>query len=925
MMFYRDDVLIRQVCRGMKVESVCVYNICKGLENKECAYMSDHIRKISSVVLFLIFLSVPVCLFGADLYVPSQFSTIEGAIGASSNGDVIWVADDLYQCTSVITIKSAITIKSEGGPDNCTIDLGTYSSSIKFEGTDGAEFRGFTIIGAGTASDGAVVCEGSSPKITECRIENNNTVGIFCVDSSPEIGDCDIMDNVGGILLQKSSPNIHSCTIDDNKYYNLKCEESSSPNLIGCEILRTDNNDGTSINCNNSSPEFHRCRISGSYGYSHYAVYFENSSEPYFVNCLITHNLTYYNRSVIYIDNSSPTFTNCTIANQISKERFIELKSSSPVFTNCIVWSSNPDAETISLSGDSNPIANYCDIQRGAEDPSYPGNGNINKDPQFVPKTFYTDYNYHILQSSPCINNGTDDVLDPEDIKDFEGNDRPAEGGYDIGAYEWVNTPPTAFMSISPEGIVDEGDTVTLDGTESYASELREIVSYAWTCNDPVLKLNGKTDSVCTFQAPKVERDGTFLTINLVVKDDGGLTHSVEDTIRVKWINTPPEAVASASSWSGYNSIKTIKEGKKGTLYGAGSKDNETDIASYQWTQVSGPQVEIKTPAQAEASFATPDIGPSGATLVFQLKVTDYGDDLSPALSDTDTCTYTIEWVNEAPVADAGLDMTVLEGAMVTLDATGSYDLDDGIVSYHWEEVKNSLSSWWNTTEAASTVTLSDPESPNPVFLAPIVDDMGITLKFKLTIVDSGEHDVEPVTDTVVVSIEDNGLADLPSDVYAYTSYTDRNIGMKVLSGGSLIEVNTVNPTSISDSRQGPDDFPYGLLGFRILTDEPGGTATVAIYLPESAPVGYDWYQYFANQGWVNLHSRASFNPDRTRITFSLTDGGFGDEDTIENSIIVDPSGLARSTDVNPEGGSEGPSGSDDDSGGYCFITVSGH
>jgi PKD repeat protein len=44
-----------------------------------------------------------------------------------------------------------------------------------------------------------------------------------------------------------------------------------------------------------------------------------------------------------------------------------------------------------------------------------------------------------------------------------------------------------------------------------------------------------------------------------------------------------------------------------------------------------------------------------------------------------------IDEVNDPPVADAGGDQSAQIGQAVSFSASGSYDIDDGINSYHWE------------------------------------------------------------------------------------------------------------------------------------------------------------------------------------------------------------------------------------------------
>jgi hypothetical protein len=96
----------------------------------------------------------------------------------------------------------------------------------------------------------------------------------------------------------------------------------------------------------------------------------------------------------------------------------------------------------------------YSDIQNG-----YPGEGNIDTNPEFVNPTAGTGNSYNALNSdwsiensSPCINKGNPDttgMLLP--IKDIAGNPRIYGGRIEIGAYE--NQVVVAIPKISKEPI----------------------------------------------------------------------------------------------------------------------------------------------------------------------------------------------------------------------------------------------------------------------------------------------------------------------------------------------------------------------------------------------------------------------------------------------------------------------------------------
>ena len=100
---------------------------------------------------------------------------------------------------------------------------------------------------------------------------------------------------------------------------------------------------------------------------------------------------------------------------------------------------------------------------------------------------------------------------------------------------------------------------------------------------------------------------------------------------------------------------------------------------------------------------------------------------------------------NRPPVANAGADQTVDEGATVTLNGTGSSDPDDDTLSYAW------------TQTSGTSVTLTNAATAQPTFTAPEVT-ADTALVFTLTVSDGNTSD----TDTVTVTVEDTTLPNRP-------------------------------------------------------------------------------------------------------------------------------------------------------------------
>ena len=169
------------------------------------------------------------------------FTTIQSAIDASSNGDLIIVRDGTYTGTGNRDIDfkgKAVHLKSENGAERCIIDVQGSSSSpqrcFSFHSGEGAKsiIQGFTIRGGYAIYEGwppgsgaGIYCEHASPTITKNIIVVNIATyggGIYVdADSMPTIIDNTINWNTallgGGVFADcDSSPTISGNTITGN-------------------------------------------------------------------------------------------------------------------------------------------------------------------------------------------------------------------------------------------------------------------------------------------------------------------------------------------------------------------------------------------------------------------------------------------------------------------------------------------------------------------------------------------------------------------------------------------------------------------------------------------------------------------------------------------------------------------------------------
>ncbi len=274
-------------------------------------------------------------------------------------------------------------------------------------------------------------------------------------------------------------------------------------------------------------------------------------------------------------------------------------------------------------------------------------------------------------------------------------------------------SPPVA--DAGPDQAVESSSMVTLNGSNSTDS-VSGIVSYRWTqAAGPRVKLSNPSAPICTFRAPNIT-SGKVLAFNLEVANKAGISGGANCLVNVSGTDKAPSANAGGN--------QTVNSYTNVTLDGSGSSGPDGSIASYRWAQIEGPAVDIINANTSHASFVAPDPGALGATLVFQLQVSD-----NSGLTTRDQCTVNVVTVDQPPFAHAGPDQTVAAKSYVTLDGSGSYDPVSSTDSYRWKQIRG------------TPVTLSDPTAKAPIFTAPTGSDaQGADLLFLLTVTDAKDQ-----------------------------------------------------------------------------------------------------------------------------------------------------------------------------------------
>jgi hypothetical protein len=275
-------------------------------------------------------------------------------------------------------------------------------------------------------------------------------------------------------------------------------------------------------------------------------------------------------------------------------------------------------------------------------------------------------------------------------------------------------------------------NTVTLDGSASSASS-GSIVSYAWTESSgpsTITLSNTATNTINNLIA------GVY-TFSLTVTDNNGNTGTDAVTVTV---NRARNQKPVANAGSNKNLTLTKKKSSLGvsgqsvdstastTLDGSASYDPDGSIASYNWTQVSGPSSSTMTGANtAVVSVSDLIVG----TYVYQLTVVDNSGDSSSA----QVKVIVSQPPNIPPVANAGANQSITAPAnTVTLNGTASSDPDGTIASYSWVTISGPGSVTISNSNTA-TPTVSGMTTGVYIFELTVTDNNGATGTDQVTVI----------------------------------------------------------------------------------------------------------------------------------------------------------------------------------------------
>jgi ribosomal protein L14 len=285
-----------------------------------------------------------------------------------------------------------------------------------------------------------------------------------------------------------------------------------------------------------------------------------------------------------------------------------------------------------------------------------------------------------------------------------------------------VNQPPVSNAG-ADQNITLPTNAVTINGSASSDPD-GSISAYLWTkISGPAQFTVGDNTSASTLLS---NLTAGLYSFQLKVTDNGGAI--ALDTIKVNVNAAPANQLPVANAGA---DIAITLPTNIANLDGSGSSDPDGTIASYAWSQVSGPASATISTATAVSTGLT---GLQQGIYVFSLKATD-----NSGAVNMDSIKVTVNPApNVPPVANAGASKTItLPVNSAGLDGSLSSDPDGSISSYAWTQVSGPSASTI-TGAVTSAATASGMIGGLYTFQLTVTDNNGATATASVKITVAG-------------------------------------------------------------------------------------------------------------------------------------------------------------------------------------------
>jgi hypothetical protein len=250
---------------------------------------------------------------------------------------------------------------------------------------------------------------------------------------------------------------------------------------------------------------------------------------------------------------------------------------------------------------------------------------------------------------------------------------------------------------------------------------------------------------------------------------------------------------------------------------------------------------------------------------------------------------------NSAPVANAGVAQSVVAGAVVTLDGTGSTDANNDPITYKWS---------WGTRPTGSTAALSSDTTAKPTFTASTAGTYVLTL-----IVNDGKSnsDVAAVTVTAsaanaapVANAGTNQNVTVPVTVTLDGSASSDANRDAITYLWTLVSKPTSSTAALSSTTSAKPTFSADIAGVYVASlvvndgalSSPVTTTTITAAVANSAPVANAGVaQNVTTASAVTLTGAGSTDANSDTLTYiwSFASKPTGSTATLSSTSVVSP------------------------------------
>ena len=190
---------------------------------------------------------------------PADFSTIQAAINAAVDGDVVLVKPGTYTAAGAAAVVNfgvrAITLVSESGADATIIDGQDVRRciTVQLNSTSATKIKGFKLYRGRNAVGAGMYVVNSSPTIEDCKFHNCVATGgaaagggLRFLNSNSVVRDCEFQSNSadnagGGMFNANGAVSVFGCDFFDNSggsYGGGLFNEAGTMLVMGCDFAR---------------------------------------------------------------------------------------------------------------------------------------------------------------------------------------------------------------------------------------------------------------------------------------------------------------------------------------------------------------------------------------------------------------------------------------------------------------------------------------------------------------------------------------------------------------------------------------------------------------------------------------------------------------------------------------------------------------